>query len=447
MRISLLALAGLISIGVLTYPLSQSAYAHSFSGSESASFLALVHKIRVESQLAADNASNATFAREHAEAAAELLDDNTLEEISERNERIANELTSLLQELQNATSFAQIDPQSMIRIASDLDATLGEAVSVRIEQEQITNSTVQAVVLADIIDEILRNYGDAFEVGFDMTDMSLMDEMDNGEHEMEANETSTHKDSDAKVTVYRDSRFVDLSGKELAANDFIHLYDSTPYMIMNGHVAAKLPCDDQAVSPIQILIGQAPNLTETELDLVSELSAPGNLCLYHADLESSHNAHDEDRIVTDVAISNPTDSPVTFSNTSGVVIGVNEIMEISDEGNVGGSTVANMTAYQSAHGYAVKALEIFQSDLEPLPTNQSSADAVSRVKSSLLELHGAVESKANPMEVMNIVHGQIHPNMQIAYNLQIVPEFPLSVLVLIPAIVGLLAVSRIRRSG
>ena len=33
-------------------------------------------------------------------------------------------------------------------------------------------------------------------------------------------------------TIVRDSAVVLLDGKTLPANDFIHLYDSTPYMIM-----------------------------------------------------------------------------------------------------------------------------------------------------------------------------------------------------------------------
>src|SRR5215210_4354666 len=166
---------GIISIGVAS-PL-HSAYAHSFSGSESASFLSLVHNIRVESELVAGNVGNATLARQHAENAAKAIDNQTIDEIAERNNRIANDLSSLLQDLQTAAASTPIDAASINDIVSNLDAILGEAISVRIEQEQLNNSTVQAIVLANVIDEVLRNYGSAFEVGFDMTNMSLMGEM------------------------------------------------------------------------------------------------------------------------------------------------------------------------------------------------------------------------------------------------------------------------------
>ena len=82
-----------------------------------------------------------------------------------------------------------------------------------------------------------------------------------------------------KTTVVRDSQTILLEGKTIPAKDFIHLYDSTPYMIMNGHIAMKLPCDANSVSPLKVLIGSAPNLKVVQPDLIKELSKPGSMCL------------------------------------------------------------------------------------------------------------------------------------------------------------------------
>jgi hypothetical protein len=49
--------------------------------------------------------------------------------------------------------------------------------------------------------------------------------------------------SSMQGTVVRDSAVILLEGKTIPANDYIHLYDTTPYMIKTGHIAAKLPCD------------------------------------------------------------------------------------------------------------------------------------------------------------------------------------------------------------
>jgi hypothetical protein len=40
---------------------------------------------------------------------------------------------------------------------------------------------------------------------------------------------------------------------------------------MNGHVAAKLPCDTNSITPLIMLLGQVPNLKPASLELVKEL--------------------------------------------------------------------------------------------------------------------------------------------------------------------------------
>ena len=67
------------------------------------------------------------------------------------------------------------------------------------------------------------------------------------------------------TTVVRDSSAVLLDGKTIPAIDYIHLYDATPYKIMSGHVAAKLPCDTNSMTPLKMLVGQAPNLKSASL--------------------------------------------------------------------------------------------------------------------------------------------------------------------------------------
>src|ERR687883_690146 len=123
--------------------------------------------------------------------------------------------------------------------------------------------------------------------------------------------------------VVRDSQAILLEQKTIPANDYIHLYDSTPYMITNGHIAAKLPCNANNTSPLKILVGQAPNLKPAELEFVKPLSTPGKLCIYHVDLPSKAR-----EVVTDIAIQNPTTTEIKLPSTSSVVIGVNEITSL-----------------------------------------------------------------------------------------------------------------------
>lgn len=131
------------------------------------------------------------------------------------------------------------------------------------------------------------------------------------EGEKEYNETTTVRDSVTEL----------LQDKVIPGGDFMHLYDSTPYHILNGHVALKAPCEDDSTTPIQILIGSAPNMTVATLENVAPLSTPGEQCLYHADLIPGGNV----TIITDIALKNPTDEDVEFPPTASVVIGINEI--------------------------------------------------------------------------------------------------------------------------
>ena len=131
------------------------------------------------------------------------------------------------------------------------------------------------------------------------------------EEEKEHNETSTVRDSVTEL----------LQDKVIPGGDYMHLYDTTPYNIMNGHVALKAPCGDDSTTPIQILIGSAPNMTVATLENIAPLSTPGEQCLYHADLIPGGNV----TIITDIALKNPTEEDMEFPPTASVVIGINEI--------------------------------------------------------------------------------------------------------------------------
>ena len=132
-----------------------------------------------------------------------------------------------------------------------------------------------------------------------------------------------------KTTVTRDTVTLLLEGKSIPSKGFLHLYDSTPYMIMNGHIALHIPCDANLKPTVDILIGSAPNLKPMEPELIKELSQPGSLCVYHVDVGSDPA---KKVIQTDIAIQNPSTQTITFPPASGLTIGVNEIMPGAEGG-------------------------------------------------------------------------------------------------------------------
>lgn len=124
-------------------------------------------------------------------------------------------------------------------------------------------------------------------------------------------------------TTVRDSVTILLQDAIIPGTDFLHLYDSTPSHILNGHIALKAPCTADSSSPIQVLIGSAPNMTAATLENIPALSTPGEQCLYHVDLTPRGNV----TTITDIALSNPTEDEIEFPPTSSVVIGINEVMK------------------------------------------------------------------------------------------------------------------------
>ncbi len=194
-----------ILAGSSLIPASNLAYAHTFSTSESAEFLSLVDQIRAETGLVTMNLenNNATLVQAHAEKASRLLDNSTLDEIREVNNRIADSLETGVEQLEeNVTSLSAISqvqqiPQDRIQIIDDtvisLNDILAEAVTVRVESEEQNNATTWAMVLADLTDVVLSNYGNATGAPFDLTNMSNLPGMEGmGMEGMEGNSSDNN---------------------------------------------------------------------------------------------------------------------------------------------------------------------------------------------------------------------------------------------------------------
>ena len=285
------------------------AFGHTFSPNESASFLSFVDQIQVESELVRTNLANdsTSLAQEHAKKAGSLLTSNITAEIAEENQRVANELTRAINDLQDIS----LSPQqvgSVDQLVNDIDSILGEAESTRIEQADLENATIQALAFADLVNSILENYGNAYAVDFDMTNMSNM--------------------------------------------------------VMNGQ-------DNNNMST---------------------------------------NGRDND--------SNKEMNSMNMS-TSSTVVGMDVGGgEGSESGINSSSSLANMTDFQSAQALAAKALEIFKVKLKPMAPNNSSA-SLTNLENGLSKLNDSIRNKGSPMDIMMIVHTQIHPNILQAFSLRL----------------------------
>ena len=140
-------------------------YAHTFSTNESVVFLALVDKLKTQAQITEqfllENDSDSAI--KHVQLLKQLYNNDTNKEIQEKNERIANEISSFIK------TFSLIDPNNITKAqiaktVSDFGAVLDEAISVRIPDDILNNSTTQALRLATLVNDVDINYANSFNV-------------------------------------------------------------------------------------------------------------------------------------------------------------------------------------------------------------------------------------------------------------------------------------------
>lgn len=253
----------LVLAGSFIFPVNQLVYAHTFSTSESAEFLSLTDQTRAEAALVTMNLenNNATLAQTHAEKASSLLNNNTLSEIQERNNRIASSLRSNLDQLVgNVTSLAsessssmqipQDRIQSINQTVTSLNDIMSEAITSRVESDQQNNATTWAMVMADLVNVVLSDYGNATGSPFDLTDISNMPGTNATTASPMSNMTMT-KTSIVDTAAYQSAQF-------LANNTILQLFDDTlkPLTMSssgtlsnNNSNATTMTLEDQGTSP------------------------------------------------------------------------------------------------------------------------------------------------------------------------------------------------------
>ena len=229
---------------------------------------------------------------------AALLTSNVTKEIAEQNQRVADDLSMAINDLQNISSTEQ--KKSVDQLVSNIDAILGEAVTTRIEQEQRTNSTIQALAFASLVNNILTEYGNAYALEYDMTNMSNMAMLGNN------------------------------SSK-----------------VMSG-------------------MANGGNNSDSNMDSMNMSSST----MMNQDNETKRNY-----------------------------------------------SLVDTTDYQSAQALAAKALEIFNVEPKPMAPNNTTA-FVTNLENGLIQLNSSIRSKASPIDIMMIVHSQIHPNLLKAFSLE-----------------------------
>lgn len=342
--LSLCLLLNMINLNNTNYFL-QITYGHNFTPNDYASFVSCIDQFETEANLVNTNLinNNLSLAKEHANEAFSIFYWDLMIEISEQNRELSDELKSAVEDLQNITlsfpnsvstlSLSKTNDTSsdmreqQLQQADQLITTINTNTDIVInmtatrqqaeesgffnpvvgffsslftgqpqQQNNNNNGSIHPMRFAELIDSVLRNYGDAYNVNFDMTDMSNMAMMIN------------------------DSSFV---------ND-----------------------------------------------------------------ESNQN------ISTDTM------------NMSSTMMHMDNMMNTTN-------SLVNMEEYQSAQGLAAKSLEVFYNHLKPMMSKNETSIYGNNLEKGLIQLNNSINKKVSPMNLMMIVHTQIHPNFIEAFDVNL----------------------------
>ena len=315
-------------------------YGHLFTPNETATFVGILDQVQAELKLVVTNLENdnVSLAQSHAIKAASLLTPKIMIEITEDNPRLTSDLRRAVSQLQNMSSPSESQLKSVSQLVNDLNNRMDQDAIVRIAQLQPTSSNflegalkslgsifggsntneerdqdtkLQALAFANVIDGMLINYGKAYRVGFDMTNMSNM-----------------------------------------------------------------------------VMIGNN--------------SSPSSMVMTNPVTENNSGASNMNMNMNSMNSS--------FNNMTGH----------AGEMNTGYSLV-NVSDYQSAQALATKAFEVFSAKLKhtTMTDNKNVTGFVTNLENGLTQLNDSIAKKASPLDVMMIIHTQIHPNLVEAFNLQL----------------------------
>ena len=178
-------------------------YGHLFTRDQTGTFVSIIDQVQTELELVAANLvkNNVSLAENHATKASSLLP-RVIGEIGEDNPQLVGELMRSVFGMENISSTTYSKSQNISTLVNNLNEKLDNAKIIRIAQvqpnsnfldkvtnllgglfggnngepssEQVQNSRIEALAFAELMDAVLVNYGKAYNVGFDMTNMSNM---------------------------------------------------------------------------------------------------------------------------------------------------------------------------------------------------------------------------------------------------------------------------------
>ena len=165
-----IALMGLLSV----HPV----FAHTFVKDSDADLIAKIQEFKVESKLIANNISDSTSSHWHIAKSQEYWGANEINDLSQKNATLANNLSTAINDLYSLSGNANVDQMTATQKSDALNQLLDQAESVEISDSVQNNATVKSLAIINVLNQILMDYGDAIGSKVDLTNMANMN-MDN----------------------------------------------------------------------------------------------------------------------------------------------------------------------------------------------------------------------------------------------------------------------------
>jgi hypothetical protein len=167
--------------------------------------------------------------------------------------------------------------------------------------------------------------------------------MDSVLDEVRNTNTSDTSVEHSEAGSYSQGENIILSHQIIPAKDFIHLYDTYPFAIVEGFLSAKLPCDSENSTHLKVMLGQIPKLQPANLSMEKDLSRPGYMCLYNFEIQQNSTINKNTSVITDIVLFNTSGERAVLPNTSTFVIGVTKLYPLQNETFPEGEGRANQT--------------------------------------------------------------------------------------------------------
>ncbi len=251
-NIAALLLVGMALAGMTYATAGQRSFAHNFATDESATFIVDMQSAKVHLILAGKSINNSEVAVGHIEHVHMIIDDEMLNEIAERNERIAEDIPAALDELVVMVEDGE-DRSIIAGQFREISNLFAEAISVRIDPEHLEDPEVKALIVAGFVSNALAAY-EGYH-GVEGTDHSgHTEEEEGGEHDegsMEHTEEGEHMEVGSSMHMNND-------GSLKAAELFVILAKNAFYrehLADNGNTDA-LAARDGLIELREIIYGK-----------------------------------------------------------------------------------------------------------------------------------------------------------------------------------------------